>query len=67
MGHTLYLIVMKEEKSLEYTLFRHRNEGRKECGVHCFFPIVMKEEKSVEYTVLLVQFWYRQGFYTEEL
>ena len=31
-----------EEKSVGYTVFLHLNEGRKECGVHCFSPGVGK-------------------------
>ena len=42
-GYTVVLLlVTMEEKSVGYTVFLHLNEGRKECGVHCFSPGVGK-------------------------
>ena len=41
-GTLFFSILMKEEKSVGYTVFLHLNEGRKECGVHCFSPGVGK-------------------------
>ena len=39
---------MKEEKSVGYTVFLHLNEGRKECGVHCFSPGVGKTRNETK-------------------
>ena len=41
-GTLFFSILMKEEKSVGYTVLLHLNEGRKECGVHCFSPGVGK-------------------------
>ena len=47
-GTLFFSILMKEEKSVGHTVFLHLNEGRKECGVHCFSPGVGKTRNETK-------------------
>ena len=40
VGGTLFfsILILRKKRVWGYTVFLHLNEGRKECGVHCFSP-----------------------------